>query len=720
MTAEGLGEQLTGEVLGVYFADRERGFGVVEIQRDDDGPGTRCSGPLAELVEGQRVTLTGRWREHPRYGTTFEAVAYERVAPTTAAGLRAFLAEDRFDAVDPAARERVVTVFGDAAGLVIERQPERLVGEAGVASADADELHRAWTTGRALAALIRLVEPVAWPMTMVRAAHDHVGDGVVAAARDDPYGLLAVPGIGFAQIDALGAHLGVPRDDPRRLRAGARASVDLARRRQGHTHLRRGDAEQATARLLGADRLVAADALTAALDAGSLECRVVAGEEVVATPAAFAAEQQVADGLARLVAGVGAARAHPPVLDDELTPTQRQAVAGTLAGAVTVLTGGPGTGKTRTVRAIVRAAEAAGLDVALAAPTGRAAKRLEEVVGRPASTLHRLLEARPTGDGGFRFRYGAAERLPHELVIVDEVSMCDTWLTAQVLAALADGTRLVLVGDADQLPSVGPGDVLGDLIDSGVVPVFRLVELHRQAAGSRIVRLANEVLAGEVGLLGASDGDVFMAQESRRTAIVPRVVRAVAERAPARFDVDVDQVQVLAPVYRGPAGIDALNGALKLALNPAEGRPAVGGLQVGDRVLQTRNVAELDVANGDVGTVVDLDRRAGTLRVAFPRGEVTYARDQVRDLSLAWAMSVHKAQGGEWPVVVLVLDGSHRGMLWRQLLYTAITRAERALIVVGQAELLRAAAARSRPVERRTGLAWRLRTALADDPAVSR
>jgi exodeoxyribonuclease V alpha subunit len=247
-----------------------------------------------------------------------------------------------------------------------------------------------------------------------------------------------------------------------------------------------------------------------------------------------------------------------------------------------------------------------------------------------------------------------------------------------------------------------------------VIPVTELTEIQRQAAGSRIVGLARELLTDQLGALPGVDGDVFIAEEPQRTAIVPRVVQAVADRAPAFFGVTVDDVQVLAPVYRGPAGVDALNLALKEALNPPEGRPSVSGFHVGDRVMQTRNDAELDVANGDVGTVVDLAPRDGTLRVGFPRGEVTYDRRQGRDLVPAWAVTVHKAQGGEWPVVVLVCDRSHRSMLWRNLVYTAVTRASRALIVVGQREVLRMAARHDRPRDRHTGLAWRLTRALVD------
>lgn len=721
-------EELVGEVLGVHHADPATGFGVVELDPGDGMPGERCSGPLADLVEGQTVRLVGRRRDHPRHGPTFEAILYEQVTPATVAGMVAFLGSDRFAAVPEAARARVLRVFGAGAGDVIERQPDRLESEAGLAPEVARTLVECWAAGQAMARLVALVAAADWPMDAVRSAHARFGADVVAVAHEDPYRLLEADRVRFAQADGLARSLGIAATDPRRLAAGAWAAVRSARAAQGHQHLPEDAALDATARTLGVDRVLARAGLDAAVADGRLVRATVADDEVVTTPDALATEERLAAGLLRLARASSrlapaarrqardAARSVGDRPGDELTAGQRRAVETALGSTVAVLTGGPGTGKTRTVEEVVRRAREAGANVALAAPTGRAAKRMEELVGVAATTVHRLLEARPDGAGGFAFRHGPGDPLPHDLVVVDEVSMLDTWLAERLVAAIVDGTHVLLVGDADQLPSVGPGDVLRDLIASAVVPVVHLDEVHRQAAGSRIIRLAREVLAGEVGPLAGRDGDVFLAEEPDRAAVAARVVRAVAERAPAEFGVAVEDVQVLAPLYAGPTGVDALNAALKAALNPSTGRPAVGGLDVGDRVMQTRNDAELDVANGDVGTVVDTARREGTVRVAFPRGEVTYPAGKVRDLVPAWAVTVHKAQGGEWPVVVLVCDPAHRTMLWRNLAYTAITRAQRALVLVGRADALRLAARSVRPSQRHTGLAWRLASA-AEPPA---
>ena len=717
-------EELVGEVLGVHHADARTGFGVIELLPAEGGAGERCSGPLADLVEGQHVRLVGRRTVHARYGPTFEAMLYEQVTPTDVAGLRAFLTSERFAHVPPAAITTILAACGASAGETIEAGVDRIVDVAGVSAEDATAVHDAWQAGLAMARLVRLVEGSGWPMDAVRSAHARFGADVVDVAREDPYLLLLAERVRFAHVDRLAERLGVPRDDPRRLTAGAVTAVRAARRQDGHQHLPRREAVAAAVTLLGVDAMLAVDGLDRAVARGRLVSDTVGDVDVVAVPSARDDEVALATGLIRLlrrarpVPGLSGDAADAEV-DAEvdavgvvgvvLTSDQRAAVDVVADAGVSVLTGGPGTGKSTTVRELVTRARAGGANVALAAPTGRAAKRLEELTDHPATTIHRLLEARPDEDeGGFRFRFGPTEQLPHDLVVIDETSMCDTWLAARLVEAVPDGAHLVLVGDADQLPSVGSGDVLRDLVRCGAVPAVALEEIHRQAAGSRIVTLARGILAGDPGELRGVDGDVFVAEEPERDAIAARVVRTVAERAPEHFGVGVDEVQVLAPIYRGPNGVDALNAALKDALNPGRGRASVAGLHVGDRVMQTRNDPELDVANGDVGTVVDVSVGDGSVRVAYPRGEVTHPRDRVRDLVPAWAITVHKSQGGEWPVVVLVLDPAHRTMLWRNLVYTAVTRASRALILVGRADALRTAAAQDRMSRRHTGLGERL------------
>jgi exodeoxyribonuclease V alpha subunit len=312
------------------------------------------------------------------------------------------------------------------------------------------------------------------------------------------------------------------------------------------------------------------------------------------------------------------------------------------------------------------------------------------------------------------FGYDDFRRLPHDVIVADEWSMADVRLAWALARAVSDGAHLLLVGDADQLPSVGPGAVLRDLLASSAVPSTRLTTIHRQAAASRIVTLAHEVKAGQAPRVRGQEGDVFAVPE-HSLGVADRVAEIVATRAPSYFDLSPSDVQVLAPMYRGPAGVDRLNERLKERLNPGAGRRAVAGFHEGDRVVQTRNDAELDVANGDIGEVVAIDAAARTLQIAFPHGLVTYDGEQAADLTLAWCLTVHKSQGGEWPVVVLVLDPAHRTMLWRELVYTGITRASRALLLVGDPGLVVEAARRadSGLRQRRTLLAVRLTHAMA-------
>ena len=469
-------------------------------------------------------------------------------------------------------------------------------------------------------------------------------------------------------------------------------------------------------RLLGVDPLDARRSLDLAVAADML----AEDRDLWWTPADLRAERGLADELARLLA---ARSVLPSAVQkweaaDELTAEQRKAVAAALRDPVSVLTGGPGTGKTRTITEILKACVKHEVRVALCAPTGRAAKRIEELTGHGASTIHRMLEARGRPGEGFEFGYDALRRLPHDIVIADEWSMCDTRLAWALVQAVRTGAHLVLVGDADQLPSVGPGAVLRDLLAppaADAIVATRLTVVHRQAAQSRIVTLAHEVNHGQVPPLGGRNNDVFTVPE-HPAHIADRVAEIVAVRAPTFYGLEPKDVQVLAPMYRGPAGVDHLNARLKERLNPARGRRGVAGFHEGDRVVQTRNDAELDVANGDIGEVVATDAEARTLEVAFPQGTVIYDLDQAADLQPAWCLTVHKSQGGEWPVVVLVLDASHRAMLWRELVYTGITRARQGLLLVGSPGLLAEAATRtgSGARSRRTMLGTRLLSALED------
>jgi exodeoxyribonuclease V alpha subunit len=713
-------EELVGEVAEVVFTNETTGFGVVQLA---DSDGARASGPLASLVPGQPVRLVGHWTDHERYGPTFEAVWFEQAAPRSNAGLVSFLTSGRFPGVGKTKAKRLVAAFGLELGAVIATESDRLCEVKGISPQLASQIVEAWRRAGTLGELVAALTPVGLGSAVAQAAYRRFGDDAVRLITQDPYALLEVRGVAWTHAEALARRAGVDPADPRRLRAGAITAHRERCRRAGHVLSETAELIPEIIRLLRVTREQAEQGVAAA-EADRLLVRDVeplddAPPERWYIRADLAAESGLAEALVRLSAAES--RVRPVAGNHEcnpaLTPEQAAAVRAALSSAVSVLTGGPGTGKTRTVMEVVRACWMRNLEIALCAPTGRAARRLEEVTGAGASTIHRLLEARPAGqegEGGFVFGYDGLRRLPHDVVVADEWSMADVRLAWALARAVSDGAHLMLVGDADQLPSVGPGAVLRDLLSSPAVPSTRLTTIHRQAAASRIVTLAHEVNAGQAPRVRGCEGDVF-AVPQHSLGVADRVAEIVATRAPSHFNLAPSDVQVLAPMYRGPAGVDRLNERLKERLNPAAGRRAVAGFHEGDRVVQTRNDAELDVANGDIGEVIATDAGARTLQVAFPHGLVIYDGDQAADLAPAWCLTVHKSQGGEWPVVVFVLDPAHRTMLWRELVYTGITRASRALLLVGDPGLVVEAARRtgSGLRQRRTLLTARLAHAAA-------
>ena len=691
-------ERVAGEVVYVVYADDASGFGVVSMDEDRDGA-IKASGPLASLTPGQAVTLVGRWTEHPKHGRTFEADFYELATPRSEKGLMTFLASDRFPGVGDAIAERLVKTFGTGLAEVIANQPERLAGVTGISTALAGRIHGSWVSAGLLPQVVQLLAAVDLGPAVARAAVKRFGDEAAEMLTTDPYAYLSLPGVRWKHADALGRAAGIDDDDPRRLAAGAAGFLRGACWRGGHTVMAEEDLLARLPSALGGGIDRARQAIDEAVDNGEIrrEDQPLGDLPVprVSPPPLHDAELAVADRIRVLTDadGSGNPLRNAEGNDDKLTDEQAHAVEAVSDHAVTILTGGPGTGKTFAVTELVRRATAAGANVALCAPTGRAAKRLEEVTGHAATTVHRLLEARPEPGEGFVFGRTADNPLPHDLVVADEWSMADVHLAAALLDALAPPSHLLLVGDPDQLPPVGPGATLRDLLAARNVPVTRLTKVHRQAAQSRIVTLAHELNAGGEPIVVGRDGDVFAVPE-RTPAIPARIAEIVAERAPAFFDCTPADVQVLAPMYRGAAGVDALNTALKERLNPAGTRRAVSGWHEGDRVVATRNDPEVDIANGDIGEVAGTDAKDGVVSVSFPQGIVELSGDRLNHLAPAWCLTVHKSQGGEWPVVVLVLDRSQMSMLTRELVYTAITRARRGLLLVGDAGLLVPAARR--------------------------
>jgi exodeoxyribonuclease V alpha subunit len=706
----------------------EAGYGDPEDRSPVRATRVSAVGPIASPQAGQRLRLHGQWVTHREHGRQFQFDAGELLPPADRDGLARYLASDAFEGIGETLARRIVGALGPSALEVIATSPERLKGVKGLRRSVREKLVESVRAQRTQHELQAKLREVGLGPRQAAAVWRKFGPGVGEVLRSDPYLLDgSAPGLGFGIADRIARGLGFAQDGVERCRAGILHALRQAAD-DGHSLLPERRLLEAAAAVLGIaganERLAAALADLERSRAVEIEAGE-SGERGVYLPWLAAAERGVARFVARLASSTGDPAGLREAADErvlaeieresglDLDPDQRTAVLGLLRSPVGLLTGGPGVGKTTIIRLLVALAERAGARVRLASPTGRAAKRLAEATGREASTIHRLLRFDPYRNA---FEHGESLPLECDLLVVDEISMLDVSLAHALVRAVEPPTRLVLVGDPDQLPSVAAGNVLDDLIRSGSVPVFRLTRIHRQDAGSLIVANAHRILAGREPLLperGVTNADFYFFPADDPELCAARVVEVVTERIPRSFGMRwIDDVQVLAPMYRGECGVDALNLRLRAALGASGGEFRLGESvwRVGDRVIHTRNDYERDVFNGDVGRIVRADARGVT--VAFPERELAYAPDDLGDLQPAFAITVHRAQGSEYPAVVLPLVTQHYLMLQRHLLYTAVTRARKLLVLVGSRRALQMAIARAEHAQRASGLAWRLRRAL--------
>lgn len=712
--------RLSGSVEHVIFRNPRSGYAVLRVRPEDRGEPIVLVGPGAALEPGDLVAAEGAWHDDRTWGRQFRAERLEARPTTTLEGLRAYLATGAVKGVGPALADRLVAAFGAALPEIITDRPERLTEIDGIGTVLATRIHDAWQAQRDRRELLVFLQGHGLGPGRALRVVEALGTDAMARIAADPYLLArAVPGIGFHQADLFARDLGIAADAAERL-AAALAHALVEAQADGHAAMPRAALTARAAALteVAPDRI--ATVLDAEIAAGRLVARSDEDGALIFPPALDRAEETIARSLARLAKAPARWRiADPSAAIDaaeqrlglRLAAAQRAAIDAALRHRLVVITGGPGTGKTTLLRGLLMVLEETAAQIVLAAPTGRAARRLGEQAGGTARTLHRLLEADPSRG----FARNAQRPLQGELVVVDEASMLDLALTEALLLALPADAALLLVGDVDQLPSIGPGQVLSDIIDSGVACVVRLDEIFRQAARSRIVTNAHRIQAGApLELARDEDAEVdFYAVRARDPQdAADKVVELASRRIQERFGFDPrDEIQVLTPVNRGLTGTRALNERLQAALNPAPPArvEARGGwLAVGDKVMQTENDYEREVYNGDIGIVVAVDPRGPSVDVAFEQRVTSYPRDALDALVPAYAVTVHKAQGSEYPAVVMPLSREHGRLLRRDLLYTAITRARRLVVLVAEPEALERALTRTGDRRRRSLLRRRL------------
>jgi exodeoxyribonuclease V alpha subunit len=710
---------LSGEVERVTYENEETGFRVLRVG-SLEGEGARPGsfpvvGTFQAIGPGTRVRITGEFVVDARHGEQFRAEGLVPLSPSTLEGLTRYLASGLIPGVGPAFARRIVDTFGMESLDVLDHHAERLREVPGMGGRRVEQVRRAWSEQRATSGVMTLLQAHGASAQLALRIVKHYGERAAAIVERSPYRLaLEVRGIGFKTADRLARSLGIAGDHPERVQAGVLHELETLTS-AGHAYAPLAEFAEHAAGMLE----VGSEHVKAAISALYASERVVVEGERVFLGWMQRAEVELSRGLARLAlagaetpGGVDAALAEFEKRSGlSLAPLQRRAIEAAAASPVSVITGGPGVGKTTIVRAVLDVFERARRRVRLAAPTGRAAKRLVESTGHEATTLHRLLEFEPRAR---RFQRDAERPLEADVVVVDEASMVDVPLAAALVSALSTGSRLVVVGDADQLPSVGPGAFLRDLMLSGVAKVVRLNEIFRQAERSRIVENAHRVLAGDALESADKDdehADFFVIARRDPEEAAKTLLELVLERIPKRFGLSPERdIQVLTPMHRGPVGTILVNQRLQEALNP-RGRPlpqAAGRLRIGDKVMQTRNDHEREVYNGDLGTIASLDEETGTVLVRFAEHEAVYEPADLDALVLAYATSIHKSQGSEYPAVVVPLLTTHFVMLSRNLLYTAVTRARRLCVVVADPRALRLALGETRKEERTTSLVERI------------
>ena len=720
-------ETLDGIVDRITYINEENGWTIARLKVPRQKQLVTIAGYLPAISIGEGLRVDGDWVNHPQYGRQLSVTRYQSAAPGTLAALKRYLGSGLLKGVGPVLAQHIANTFGLETMNVLDNHPERLQEVPGMGARKALAIAEAWRERRALKEIMVYLQGEGLPVALAVRILRKYGSAAEGIVREQPYRLAAeVYGVSFETADAIAARAGVVADAPQRIGAGVAAVLREAAS-SGHVFLPLAMLLPAAAKLLSLAPGTVETALPKLEGLGYFQLDELAlnghgPQPVVYLPEMHEGETTIAEVLKLLqrgtdrlgvLAGLDWATAARYVDSREsvrLTQQQHAAVQTALSHRITVITGGPGTGKTTTLRSAVRLVQAKGGTIALAAPTGRAAKRLSEATGVPAVTIHRLLELRPGG------AYEVRTPLDADLIIIDEASMMDLPLAAALIKAVPAGAHLVLVGDADQLPPVGPGAVFRDIIASGTIPITRLETIFRQPEGSAIISNAHRINAGQTPEFGKQITDFFFFNQPSPAECAALVVDLATRRVPEKFGLSaMDDIQVLAPMYAGVCGIEALNVNMQAVMNPPaphkdERRFGSRIFRVGDKVMQVVNDYDRQVSNGEMGRIVRIDLEEQTLHVNFDLDlSVEYAFAELDELVHAFAISVHKAQGSEYPVIIMPVLAQQGRLLQRNLLYTAVSRARSMVVLAGSPDAINKAVSTDTSTRRFSGLVERLR-----------
>jgi exodeoxyribonuclease V alpha subunit len=718
--------ELKGQIERITYVNEQNGYTVAQVKAEGAAGLVTIVGSIPGLNLGEMVKLQGEWQNHARYGRQFKAASCEVVMPATISGIERYLGSGMIKGIGPVTAKRLVSKFAIETLDVIDRDIGRLAEVDGIGEKRIGMIRSAWQAQKEIRDVMVFLQGHGVSPAYAVKIFKQYGSGAVAIVRENPYRLADdVLGIGFITADKIAEKLGIPKDSPTRARAGIQYLLNQLSD-EGHVYYPFGFLVDHCEKTLETDRGVILDAVSSAASDRRIVIEAAGSSDAEEERAVYLTGFHVSEqGLARRLRDLLNHPRQLPLIDKDalvaaaekhlglaLSKQQALAVRDSVERKVMIVTGGPGTGKTTIIKSIIAIQERIGHRVMLAAPTGRAARRMSEATGREARTIHRLLEFSP-GDG--KFKKDEQNPLDADAFVIDEASMIDTVLMYHLLKAIPLRASLILVGDVDQLPSVGAGNVLGDIIGSGAAPVVRLNEIFRQSRESMIIVNAHRVNEGQMPILtGTGRSDFQFIEMEAPEAAVERVVGLCRERIPSRFGYrSIDDIQVLTPMHRGTVGAINLNAELQKALNPSKDELSWAGrtYKTGDKVMQIRNDYDKDVFNGDIGRIRRIDREEQEVSVDFYGRHVKYDFSDLDELVLAYAISVHKAQGSEYPVVVMPILMQHYILLQRNLLYTGITRGKKLVVLLGTKKAIGTAVRNDRPQMRYTLLKERLQGA---------